>query len=120
MCSSNQQQFNFGSFKEQVLDKALSVHLDRDDFEEQMVMQNKRPRIEKLVLHSNKTIMGRKKFEIVVEENRGNILNLSYDKQRLLNPNVEYKDVTCVDTLNLPCGRDSIHTYEYNLKNDIF
>ena len=83
------------------------MDVDRDEFEEQMVMQQKRHRIEKLVLHRNETIMRRKKFEIVVEENRGKILNLSYDKRRLLNPNIGYEDVTCVDTL--PWGHDGIH-----------
>ena len=105
---SNQQDFNFESLKEQVLYKALSTDIAEQEFEEQMVMQNKRPRVEKLVLHRNETIMRRKQFEIMVEENRGKILNLSYDKQRLLNHNLEYNDVTCVDTL--PWGHDSIHT----------
>ena len=112
---SNQQEFNFESLKEQVLYKALSTDIEELEFEERMVKQNKRPRVEKLVLHRNETVIRRKKFEIMVEENRGKILNLSYDKRRLLNPNSEYNDVTCVDSL--PWGHDSIHTYEHNLKN---
>ena len=53
---SNQQEFNFESLKEQVLYKALSTDIDELECEEQMVMQNKQPRVEKLVLHRNETI----------------------------------------------------------------
>ena len=77
----NQQVFNFESLKEQ----AISKGLDQE--------------IAKLQLHLNETIMRRKKFEINVEENKGKIINMTYDKRFIVNPRCAYEDVTIVNTL---------------------
>ena len=111
---TNQQVFNFESLKEQVFYKALSEDLDVMDFEERMVQQNKKPRLEKLVLHKNETIMRRKKFQVIVEENRGKVINVTYDKRKILNPVENYEDVTVIDTR--PWGHDDIHHYLYRMK----
>jgi hypothetical protein len=112
---TNQQKFNFDTLKEQVLYKALSEDLDVMAFEEKMEAQNKKPRLERLVLHKNETIMRRKKFQVVVEENRGKIINLTYDKRKILNPDENYDEVTVIDTR--PWGHDDIHHYLYRIKN---
>ena len=48
----------------------LKIDLDTEDFQESVRIQNIKPciAIEKLVLHQNKTIIRRMKFESVVEE----------------------------------------------------
>ena len=68
---ANQQKFNVETLKTQVLYEGFSEDLDRTEFEESMIHQNKRPQVGKLVLHTNKTIMRRNKFQIMVEENAG-------------------------------------------------
>jgi hypothetical protein len=77
----NQQVFNFDSLKEQAICKGL----DQD--------------ITKLQLHLNETIMRRKKFEINVEYNKGKVINMTYDKRFIVNPQCEFEDVTIVNTL---------------------
>ena len=111
----NQQKFNFESLKTQVLYKALSEDLNLAEFEENMLHQNKRPRVEKLVLYANETIMRRKKFQVIVEENAGKVINVTYDKRKILNPDVNYEDVKMIDTL--PWGHDDIHEYLHKIKN---
>ena len=112
---TNQQKFNFDSLKEQVLYKALGEDLDSMVFEERMEAQNKKPRLEKLTLHMNETIMRRKKFQVLVEENKGKIINLTYDKRKILNPDENYEDVTVIDTR--PWGHDDIHEYMHRIQN---
>ena len=77
----NQQVFNFDSLKEQAISKGL-------DHE-----------IAKLQLHLNETIMRRKKFEINVEYNKGKVINMTYDKRFIVNPQCAFEDVTIVNTL---------------------
>ena len=55
--------------------------------------------IMKLQLHLNETIMRRKKFEIHVEENKGKIVNMTYDKRFIVNPQWAFDDVKIVNTL---------------------
>ena len=55
--------------------------------------------IMKLQLHLNETIMRRKKFEIHVEENKGKIVNMTYDKRFIVNPQCAFEDVKIVNTL---------------------
>ena len=54
--------------------------------------------IMKLQLHLNETIMRRKKFEIHVEENKGKIVNMTYDKRFIVNPQCAFEDVKIVNT----------------------
>ena len=112
---ANQQKFNFDTLKEQVLYKGLSEDLETMSFEYRMEAQNKKPRLEKLILHKNETVMRRKKFQVLVEENRGKIINLTYDKRKILNPDEDYEEVTVIDTR--PWGHDDIHRYLYRMKN---
>ena len=112
---SNQQVFNFESLKEQVLYKALSEDLDIMDFEERMFRQNKKARLEKLTLHLNETIMRRKKFQVMVEQNRGKVINVTYDKRKILNPDMDFNEVTMIDTR--PWGHNDIHAYMYKIQN---
>ena len=112
---ANQQKFTFKTLKTQVFYKALQEDLSLSDFEETMIHQNKRPRIEKLVLHTNETIMRRKKFQIMVEENRGKVINVTYDKRKIRNPDVEYDEITVIDTL--PWGHNEIYEYLHKFKN---
>ena len=95
---NNQKIFNFDSLKEQVLYKALSEDLDVMEFEERMLHQHKKPRLEKLVLHTKETIMRRKKFQVMVEENKGKVINLTYDKRKIINPDEDYDRVSVVET----------------------
>ena len=76
----NQQVFNFESLKEQAISKGLDLE------------------ITKLQLHLNETIMRRKQFEIHVEENKGKVINMTYDKCFIVNPHCSYEDVTIVNT----------------------
>ena len=77
----NQQVFNFDSLKKQAISKGLDLE------------------ITKLQLHMNETIMRRKKFEINVENNKGKVINMTYDKRFIVNPQCAYEDVTIVNTL---------------------
>ena len=101
--------------KAQVFYKALQEDLSLTDFEESMIHQNKRPRIEKLVLHTNETIMRRKKFQVMVGENGGKMIDVTYDKRKILNPDVEYDEISVIDTL--PWGHDEIHEYLHKFRN---
>ena len=112
---ANQQRFNFDSLKEQVFYKALSEDLNIMVFEEKMEAQKQKPRLKRLVLHKNETIMRRKKFQVMVEDNKGKIINLTYDKRKILNPDENYEDVTVIDTR--PWGHDDIHHYLFRIKN---
>ena len=89
--------------KQQVLLKALTEDIVQVSREE---MQKKR----KLTLHINEIIMRRKQFDIVVEQNRGKSLNLTYDKRKILNPMVAYDDVVMIDTL--PFGHEDLGLYK--------
>ena len=50
----------------------------------------------------------------MVEENRGKVINVTYDKRKILNPDENYEDVTVIDTR--PWGHDGIHHYLYRIK----
>ena len=54
----------------------------------------------KLTLHNNKIIKRRKQFDILVEQNKGKTLTLTYDRRKILNPLVNYNDATVIDTLS--------------------
>ena len=43
--------------------------------------------------------MRRKKFEIQVENNRGKVINMTYNKRFLVNPQCDFEDVNIVNTL---------------------
>ena len=43
--------------------------------------------------------MRRKKFKINVEENKGKIINMTYDKRFIVNPQCAFEDVTIVNTI---------------------
>ena len=58
--------------------------------------QNKK---QKLTIHTNKTIMRQKQFDIVVEQNKGKGHNRIYDKRTILNPMVPLDQGTMIDTL---------------------
>ena len=111
---NNQKIFNFDSLKEQVLYKALSEDLDVMEFEERMTHQHKKPRLEKLVLHAKETIMRRKKFQVMVEENKGKVINLTYDKRKIINPDEDYDKVVIVETK--PWGHRDISHYLERIK----
>jgi len=100
---ANQQIFNFESLKEQVLLKALTEDILQVSHEQ---LHKKR----KLTLHTNEIIMRRKQFDIIVEQNRGKSLNLTYDKRKILNPIVSYEDVCMIDTL--PFGHSDLGLYK--------
>ena len=85
---NNQKVFNFETLKEQAIYKGLGMD------------------IEKLSLHRNDVIMRRNRFQIIVERNKGKILNMVYDKRKILNPDCDYHLVTCIDTL--PWGHRDI------------
>ena len=59
--------------------------------------------------------MRRKKFQIIVEENRGKVINVTYDKRKILNPDVAYDEISVIDTL--PWGHNEIHKYLHKFKN---
>lgn len=82
--------FNLSTLVEQVKSKALGTPKD------------------KLVLHKNETIMRRKNFNVLVEQNRGKILNLVYDKRHIipLSPDSDFDSITQIDTL--PFGHRDI------------
>ena len=50
-------------------------------------------------LHLNETIMRRKKLDIYVEENKGKVINMTYDKRFIVTPQRAFEDVTIVNTL---------------------
>ena len=79
---ANQQVYNFESLKDQILSKALN------DYKE------------KLVMHTNETIMQRRLFSIQVRNNNGKQLNMNYDKRAILPTSATKKqDIKCIDTL---------------------
>ena len=79
---ANQQVYNFETLKDQILSKAIN--------------DNK----EKLVLHTNETIMQRRLFDIEVRNNNGKQLNMTYDKRAILPTSATTKeDIKCIDTL---------------------
>ena len=80
-----------------------------------MIHQYKRPQVETLVLHTNETIMRHKQFQITIEENAGKVINVTYDKHKILNPDVKYEDVKMIDPL--PWGLYKIQEYVYKIKN---
>ena len=100
---SNQQIFNFASLKEQVIVKALSEDV-------QLLTPDHATKKRKLTLHNNEIIMHRKQFDILVEQNKGKTLTLTYDKRKIMNPLVNYIDVTVIDTL--PLGHRDLGVYE--------
>ena len=59
--------------------------------------------------------MRRKKFQIMVKENRGKVINVTYDKRKIRNPDVEYDEITVIYTL--PWGHNEIHEYLHKFKN---
>ena len=81
---ANSQIFNLETLKDQVICKVTEV-------------EN-----EKLVLHKKETIMRRKKFRILVEQNKGKVINMTYDKRQLkelTEEEFDEEDIYCVDTL---------------------
>ena len=44
-------------------------------------------------------IMRRKKFEVQVESNKGKVINMTYNKRFIMNPQCAFEDVTIVNTL---------------------
>ncbi len=77
----NSQLFNFEKLKEQVIAKALGNPLD------------------KMVLHKNEMIMRRNMFELIVENNKGKMINLVFDKREMQEPLVDEEgNVYCVTT----------------------
>ena len=97
-----------------MLYKGLSEDLDVMEFEERMLHQHKKPRLEKLVLHAKETIMRRKKFQVMVEENKGKVINLTYDKRKIINPDEDYDKVAIVETK--PWGHRDISHYLERIK----
>jgi hypothetical protein len=83
---NNQKIFNFDSLRHQAVSKALGED------------------IQKMTLHLGDMQMRRQRFEIVVHRNKGKIINMTYDKRKIVNPDVDYDSVTCVDTL--PWGHE--------------
>ena len=79
---ANQQVYNFESLKDQILSKAIDEQKD------------------KLVMHTNETIMRRELFNIEVHNNNGKQLNMTYDKRAILPTSVTTKeDIKMIDTL---------------------
>ena len=79
---ADQQVYNFETLKDQILSKAIN--------------DNK----EKLVLHTNETIMQRRLFDIEVRNNNGKMLNMTYDKRAILPTSATTKDeIKMIDTL---------------------
>jgi len=68
--------------KDQILSKAIDEQKD------------------KLVMHTNETIMRRELFNIEVHNNNGKQLNMTYDKRGVLPTSATTKeDIKCIDTL---------------------
>jgi G:T-mismatch repair DNA endonuclease (very short patch repair protein) len=90
----NAQIMNFDSLKVQVLHKATGGGLidPRLEYEEDCDPWA----VPKLVLHRRETIMRRNQFRIVVEQNPGKVLNMTYDKRVILVPDTP---IRTVDTL---------------------
>ena len=80
-----------------------------------MEAQNKKNSVGRLVFHKNETIMRRKKFQVLVEENRGKVINLTYAKRKILNPDKDYEEVKVLDTR--PWGHNNIHEYMYRIQS---
>ena len=59
---------------------------------------------------TNEIIMRRKQFDIVVEQNRGKSLNLTYDNRKIFHPMVAYNEVCVIDTL--PFGHIDLGLYD--------
>ena len=51
----------------------------------------------------------------MVGENHRKIINVIYDKQKILNPDVEFNQMTMIDTR--PSGHNDIHEYMYKIQN---
>lgn len=78
----NHQIFNFEKLKQQVISKAKGED------------------IPKMVLHQDEMIMRRQYFQIVVEWNRGKMINLIFDKRMMQQPDEDEEgEVVCVRTL---------------------
>jgi hypothetical protein len=77
----NEKIFTFNNLKHVVLCKAYAIDT------------------EKMVLHKDETIMRKKYFDVLVEENKGKVLWLQYDKRVIVTPVQEFDQVTVVDTL---------------------
>ena len=90
----NKRVVNFDSIKDQVLHIALGGELCDED-EEDMQPHKKK----KLVPHKNEIMMRRNKFRLEVVENKGKMLNMTYDKRRIVMPDNDIEDVTVIDTL---------------------
>ena len=113
----NSKIMNFESLKSQVLHKAMGgafisqeSEMDDDTLDPEMEQMVKR---KKLVLHQNETIMRRNNFEIQVEENKGKMLNMVYDKRHILAPHEDLSTVRCIETL--PFGHEDIAFWEMDL-----
>ena len=50
-----------------------------------------------------------------MEENHGKIINVTYDKRKILNSDVDYEEITVIDTR--PWGHNDIHKYLYRIPN---
>ena len=59
--------------------------------------------------------MRQKKFKVGVEENAGKVINVTYDKCKMLSPDVTYEDVLIIDTLLW--GHDKIQEYLHKFRN---
>ena len=66
---------------------------------EQAISKGLDKEITKVQLHLNETIMRRKKFEVQVEKNRGKVINMTYDKRFIVNPQCVFEYVTIINTL---------------------
>ena len=61
--------------------------------------ESKEPKKQKLLKHTEETMMKRNKFQLQEMENPGKIMNMTYDKRQILTPTVPLKYVTVTDTL---------------------
>ena len=53
-----------------------------------------------MVLHKNETIMRRKYFDVMVEENKGKQINMVYDKREIVSlVGHDPEEITEIDTL---------------------
>ena len=50
----------------------------------------------------------------MVEQNKGKVINLTYDKRKIINPDEDYDKVTIVETK--PWGHRDIHHYLERIK----
>ena len=58
--------------------------------------------------------MRRKKFQVMVEENKGKVINMTYGKRKIIKSDEDYDQVTVVETK--PWGHRDIEHYLQRIK----